>query len=94
MIKGFLNLPWFAWAALALLIAVIYSFLWPHKAVAMPTGFRFLVIRWGHALTWLLISVNFILRGLDPKFTGAANLFAATGGLIYLLFIVMTFLAK
>jgi hypothetical protein len=94
MIKGFLNLPWFAWAALALLIAVIYSFLWPHKAVNLTPGFRFLITRWGHALAWVLISVNFILRGLDPKFTGAANLIAAAGGLIYLLFMIMTFVVK
>jgi hypothetical protein len=94
MIKGFLNIPWFAWAALALLIAVIYSFLWPHRALTVSTGFRFLVIRWGHALTWLLISVNFILRGLDPKFTGTANVVAAAGGFIYLLFMVMTFVLK
>jgi hypothetical protein len=94
MIKGFLNLPWFVWAALALVIALIYSFVWPQNRIADLTGFRFLVLRWGHALTWLLISINFILRGLDPKFDGLANLLAASGGLIYVLFIVMSFVMK
>jgi hypothetical protein len=94
MIKGFLNLPWFVWAALTLIIALIYSFVWPKDRITDLAGFRFLVLRWGHALTWLLISINFILRGLDPKLGGIANLIAASGGLIYLSFIVMSFVVK
>jgi hypothetical protein len=94
MIKGFLNLPWFAWAVIALLIAVLYSFVWPKDRMADPTGFRFLILRWGHALTWLLLTINFVLRGMDPKYNVAANLIAAVGGLFYLLFMAMTFVAK
>ncbi len=94
MIKGFLNLPWFAWAAVALLVAVLYSFVWPKDRITDLAGFRFLVLRWGHALTWLLLTINFVLRGLDPKYNEAANLIAAAGGLTYLLFMVMTFVLK
>jgi hypothetical protein len=94
MIKGFLNLAWFLWAALALVVAVIYSFVWPHKAVTTTTGFRFLVLRWGHALTWILLAVNFLLRGLSPSLNGAANIVALAGGLMYMLFMVMTFIIK
>ena len=39
MIKGFLNLPWLLWAALALIVAVVYSFVWPHRAVIATTSF-------------------------------------------------------
>lgn len=56
--------------------------------------FRFLVIRYAHILTWLLIAINFILRGLSPSYNGITNLIAAMGGAIYLLFIVMTFVVK
>jgi hypothetical protein len=94
MLKGFFNLPWFVWAALAFVITVVYSFFWPKDRIVELTGFRFLVLRWGHALTWLLISINFILRGLDPRFDGIANLTAAAGGLIYLLFMGMSFVMK
>ena len=94
MIKGFLNLPWLVWAGIALVVAVIYTFIWPKDRIADLTGFRFLVLRWAHALTWYLLAVNFLLRGLDPKFSGIANLVAASGGLIYLLFITMTFIVK
>ena len=61
MIKGFLNIPWFAWAGLALIIALIYSFIWIPKSAFEATGFRFFILRWGHALTWFLLTINFVL---------------------------------
>ena len=86
MIKGFFNFPWFVWTGLALIVAVFYYFVWPQKAVTDSTGFRFLVIRYAHTLTWLLLAINFFLRGLSLSFNGAANLVAATGALVYFLF--------
>lgn len=94
MIKGFLNLPWFVWAVLALVVAVIYTFIWPQKTGTVSEGFRFWVIRWGHALAWLLLTINFILRGISPSLNGTANLVAMAGGLTYLLFLIMSFVAK
>jgi hypothetical protein len=94
MIKGLLNLPWFAWAAIALVIAIIYSFVWPHKVATANTGFRFLVLRWAHALTWFLLAINFLLRGFSSSFNGMANIIALTGAFIYILFFVMTFVVK
>jgi len=47
MIEGFLNIPYFAWTAIALIIAIIFVYIWPHKAVTVTTGFRYFVIRWG-----------------------------------------------
>jgi hypothetical protein len=94
MIRGFLALPWFVWAVLALLIAVIYTFIWPQKAVTETAGFRFLLLRWGHAVTWLLLTINFVVRGISPSLHDAANLVALAGGLIYLLFLLSTFVVK
>jgi hypothetical protein len=94
MIKGFLNLPWFLWAAAALIIAVVFAFVWPQNEALGAAGFRFFIIRWGHTLTWILLGVNFILRGISPDLNGVANLFALAGGIVYLLFIVMTFVVK
>ena len=94
MIKGFLNLAWFLWTAPALVVALIYSFVWPQKAVTVTIGFRVFVLRWGHALTWILLAINFLLRGLSPSLNGVANIVALAGGLMYALFMVMTFVAK
>ena len=94
MIKGFFNIPYFAWAVVALIIAGIFVYVWPHKAVTEAAGFRYFVIRWGHALTWLLLAVSFFLRGIGPELNGGASFLALSGGLMYLLFIVMTFIVK
>jgi len=94
MIKGFLTLPWFAWAGLALVIAIAYSFLGIPKEVLTATGFRFFILRWGHALVWVLLTINFILRGISPNLNGIANLVAGAGGVMYLLFMVMAFVLK
>jgi len=94
MIKGFLNIPWFGWAIPAVVIAVTFTFIWPHKAVTTRSGLRHFSVRWGHPLTWYLLAVSFLLRGLSPTLNGIANLTAMTGGLTYLLFLIMTFVVK
>jgi len=94
MIKGFLNLPWFVWAGITLIVAVIYSFVWPQKAGAPATSFRFFVLRWGHTLTWILLAINFGLRGVSPSLNSTANIIALIGGAMYALFIVMAFIVK
>ena len=94
MIAGFLHLPYFAWAAIALMIALVFVYIWPHKNVTVTTGFRFFIIRWGHALTRVFLAVSFLLRGVGPDLNGVSSFFALAGGLMYLLFIVMTFVVK
>lgn len=90
MINGWLDLPWFLWAAFALTVAVIYYFIWPRKAVTSNTGFRYLIVRWGHTLTWILLAINFVLRGIDPALNSAANGAALAGAFVYVLFSAMT----
>ncbi|RIK31848.1 MAG: hypothetical protein DCC56_06620 [Anaerolineae bacterium] len=94
MIKGFLDVPWFVWAALALLLAIVWIYVGPHTKIPATSGFRYFIIRWGHSLTWVLLAVSFFLRGINPSLNGIANLIAAAGGITYLTFIVMIFVIK
>jgi hypothetical protein len=94
MIAGFLNLPRFLWAGLALLLALVWVYVGPHTKVTPAPGFRYFVIRWGHALTWLFLAINFLLRGISPDLNGGASFFALAGGMMYLLFMLMTFIIK
>ncbi|WKZ46237.1 MAG: hypothetical protein QY306_10505 [Anaerolineales bacterium] len=94
MIKGFLDVPWFVWAALALLLAIVWIYVGPHTKIPAASSFRYFIIRWGHSLTWVLLAVSFFLRGIIPSLNGIANLIAAAGGITYLTFIVMTFVIK
>jgi len=66
---------------MALVIGGIFINIWPRKAVTATTGFRYVVMRWGHVLTWDLLAVSFSrgVRGLSPSFNGVANLIAQVG---------------
>jgi hypothetical protein len=94
MIKGFLNIPYFVWSALALILAIVWVYVGPHTKLTPTPDFRYFVIRWGHALTWVLLAVSFFLRGISPSLNGVANIIAAAGGLVYLLFMLMAFVVK
>jgi hypothetical protein len=94
MVKGFLDLPWFIWAGLAFILAIIWVFVGPHTKMQAAPGFRYFIVRWGHALTWLLLAVHFLLRGASPSLNGVANMIAFAGGVIYLLFMAMAFVVK
>lgn len=94
MIRGFLNLPWLAWAGLALVIAIAYSFFGIPKSAETAVGFRFFILRWGHALTWFLLTINFVLRSISPNLNGIANLVAGAGGVMYLLFMMIALVVK
>jgi len=69
--------------------------IWGSHAKLTPSpGFRFMVIRREHALTWPLLAINFASRGIDPDLNGIANRIAAAAGFVYALFIIMTFVVK
>ncbi len=85
------GLPAIVWVSLCLAVAVLYFFLWPQQKVTPDTGWlRYLVLRYGHALVWLLLALSFLLRGSDSGGL-AANGVALAALLAYLLFMV-TFL--
>jgi hypothetical protein len=94
LIKGFLNLPWFLWALLSLGLSVLWVFVGPHTQMTADTTPRYFIVRWAHALTWLLLAASFFLRGVSPRFTGIANLLAVAGGLVYAAYILMAFVFK
>jgi len=79
---------------LALIVAGIFVYVWPSKVVTETTGFRHFVIRWGHALTWLLLALSFFLRGIGPELNGGSSFFALAGGVLYVMFLLMAFIVK
>ncbi len=92
--KRFLNLPFIFWALLSMALAVLWVFVGPHTHMPEEPGFRHWMIRWGHATTWVLLALSFLLRAIAPRWTGLANALAVAAGIVYALFIVMAFVAK
>ncbi len=96
MAPGLLGVPWLIWAAVCLAVAGVYAVVVPRPKRAGATGapsppaWRRLVLRWAHALVWLLLATSCLLRaaGLAGAVPNAVALAALP---LYGLFLV-TFL--
>jgi hypothetical protein len=82
-----LGVPLLLWGAACLVIAVIFAFVWPSGAGDL-VGLRYLLVRWGHALVWLLLAAFCFARG--ARLPGPINVLGVAAGLVYLVFLVST----
>ena len=80
------GIPWVVIAAAALVIAVVYAAL---PAGEGTEGARWIILRWGHTAAWLFFAAAAAARARlgNVPMEWAAPL-AATGGLIYVVFMV------
>jgi hypothetical protein len=86
--ERFCGIPWSVLALAALGIAVVYLFI---DTSAGATGLRWLIARWTHSLCWLLLAVAALaMSKLTPLPAAWAGPIGATGGALYLAFIVTT----
>ncbi len=87
---GFLNIPWWVWGILALIIAGIFVVFVPRREkVYQLQGITFIIVRWFHSLVWLLLAVSFFLRDAPSEAIGGlANPLATLGGLVYLIYMI------
>lgn len=85
----FFGISWYLWGGLCLVIALIYTALWPRPRKGTQRPFwRHVVLRWFHALVWLLLALACFARPLLP--TGAlwlSNMLAVLALLAYVTFI-------
>ncbi len=92
MATGPLGIPWWAYGAGALLLALVWVFVWPaDRAGADVSAVRYFFLRWGHALVWLLLAISFFVRGVAPDASPAANLIALAALGVYIGFLVSIF---
>ena len=86
--SGPLNIPWWVYGLGAMLIALVWVFVWPaERATGELSSLRYFFLRWGHALVWLLLAVSFFLRGFLPDASAAANLIALAALGVYIGFL-------
>jgi hypothetical protein len=87
---GFLNIPWWIWGSLALVIASIYAFYVPKaESVYATRGFQFVVVRWFHSLVWIILALSFFMRAVEQKVVSDwANPVAMIGGILYVIFFI------
>jgi hypothetical protein len=84
---GFLGVPWLVWGSLALVVSALFAVVNPGVKAVGVRGWRFVVLRWFHALVWLLLALSFVMRGFLPS-SGASNLIALSALLVYVTFLL------
>lgn len=76
MIEGFLGVPWLVWAGLAAVVGAVFTVFQIPKQTPDTAGLTHFVLRWFHSITWFLLAVSFLLRGLSPDLAGIADVLA------------------
>lgn len=87
--------PWF-WALGCVAIAAFYVWRWPrHKAGGATSGFRYLVLRWFHALVWALLALSVGLHIFDSEAArGIARGLAVLALVLYGTFVIVLLLPR
>jgi hypothetical protein len=76
-----MGVPPRVWGVVALVLAVVWTFVWPQRDVEGPA---YLILRWGHALVWLLLAVAAFLAPAAPT---AAKRTSMAAGAVYFAFL-------
>lgn len=85
----FLGLPLALWGLLCLLLALVWLRVWPADRVSPGDGARFIVLRWFHALTWLLLALAVFSAALRVADGALARPLAFAALLVYLVFLAV-----
>ncbi|GIV79220.1 MAG: hypothetical protein KatS3mg050_3614 [Litorilinea sp.] len=51
-----LGIPLLAWGGVCLALAANWFLIWPSHRAAQTQGLRYVILRWFHGLTWLLLA--------------------------------------
>ena len=85
----FLGVPLFIWGGLCLVVALAFTAVWPsNKLTSDTTTLRFFILRWFHAIVWLLLAASCFVRGAGILGgAGTANIIALAALPVYVVFI-------
>jgi hypothetical protein len=87
MENRFLGVPLPILGMLALLITVIWIFVWPSDRAALGEPVRYFILRWFHAIVWLLLALAAFIAGFNlPGGVRLAKPVAFVSLIIYLIF--------
>lgn len=83
-----LGLPLFVWGLACLALAIVWVIVWPRDHLTTTGGWQFVILRWFHALTWLLLAIAAFVAYVDLLGgLGSARLIAFAALIVYLIFI-------
>jgi hypothetical protein len=67
MSAGLFGVPWALWGGACLIVAAIYTVVWPRpeQTAATPAVWTYVTLRWRHAGVWLILALSCLLRTID-----------------------------
>ena len=90
-----LGIPLIFWAIVCLVVSIVWVFVWPSDRVDQLFGLRYLILRWGHALVWLLLAVAAFIAGLNlPGGVKTASTVALASLVVYIIFMATVLTSK
>ena len=95
MSSTLLGLPLFVWGIACVVAASIWVRVWPRERGTSAGGLRLMILRWFHALTWLLLGVAAFSAGF-PGLGGTrlAQPIALLALALYLIFMTTFAISK
>lgn len=92
MERGWLNLPYLAWAAICLAFALVWAIFWPRERAVDAGALRLFLVRWGHSLTWGLLGIMCLMKATGrPPLAGWGNVAGLLALAVYLSFLAASF---
>ena len=86
MDNSLLGVPLPLYGIPCLMLAFVFAIVWPRQAVT-TSGLRRLILRWGHALVWVLLGLAAFSTSLSGHTPIAAAL-ALTSLAVYVVFLI------
>jgi len=59
------GVPLILWGVLCIVLTIVWVSVWPSEKVAATNEVRYFILRWFHALTWLLLAVAAFLTAFN-----------------------------
>ena len=79
MTPGLFDVPWFLWSGLAAALAALFAVVQIPRQTPHTVGITHFALRWFHSVTWLLLALSFLLRGLASAPPALASLVGVAG---------------
>ena len=59
------GVPLVVWGVICLALAILWIVVWPSDKAVAEDGLRFFILRWFHALTWLLLALSALIAAFN-----------------------------
>jgi hypothetical protein len=88
------GVPLILWGGLCLLLTITWIIIWPHDKAAAVTTTRYFILRWFHALVWLLLALAAFLAAFNVLGGEATARIVAFSALITYFVFMFTFVTS